>query len=107
MQFPKAPITFAQQVDLLEDRGLVINDKESAAFYLSHINYYRLGTYWWSFIEDHQNHTFKSATTFEQVLNLYSFDRELRLLLLDAIAQSLGSGLFLPFVIKEKCKTCP
>ena len=85
MQFPKAPITFAKQVDLLEERGLVINDKEAAAFYLSHINYYRLGTYWWSFIEDHQNHTFKSGTTFEQVLNLYSFDRELRLLLLDAI----------------------
>lgn len=45
MQFPKAPITFEKQVELLEKRGLVINNKESAAFYLSHINYYRLGTY--------------------------------------------------------------
>ncbi|GAA58329.1 hypothetical protein P20652_0183 [Pseudoalteromonas sp. BSi20652] len=85
MQFSKAPITFEKQVELLEKRGLVINNKKSAAFYLSHINYYRLGTYWWAFTEDHQNHTFKSGTTFEQVLNLYSFDRELRLLLLDAI----------------------
>lgn len=39
MQFSKAPITFEKQVKLLEKRGLVINNKESAAFYLSHINY--------------------------------------------------------------------
>lgn len=85
MQFVKRPLTFAQQVELLEERGLIINDKEEAVFYLSHINYYRLGTYWWSYIEDHQKHTFRSGTKFEQVLNLYSFDRELRLLLLDSI----------------------
>jgi len=85
MRFSKHPLTFEQQVDLLIERGLHVEDKKSAIFYLSHINYYRLGTYCWSFIENHQNHTFKSDVTFEQVLNLYSFDRELRLLLLDAI----------------------
>jgi abortive infection bacteriophage resistance protein len=85
MQFIKRPLTFVEQVKRLEERGLIVDDKKSAAFYLSHINYYRLGTYWWSFIEDHQKHTFKSGTTFEQVLNLYSFDRELRLLLIDSI----------------------
>jgi abortive infection bacteriophage resistance protein len=85
MQFPKLPLAFEKQVDLLIERGLQVKDKKSAIFYLSHINYYRLGTYAWSFIDDHQRHTFKVGTTFEQVLNLYSFDRELRLLLLDAI----------------------
>ncbi|MEI8641428.1 Abi family protein [Pseudoalteromonas sp. Hal099] len=59
--------------------------KNQQPFILAISIIHRLGTYWWSFIEDHQNHTFKSGTTFEQVLNLYSFDRELRLLLLDAI----------------------
>jgi abortive infection bacteriophage resistance protein len=85
MQFPKDSLTFEQQLERLIERGLHVEDKQSAAAYLSHINYYRLGTYWWSFIDDHETHTFKADTTFNQVLNLYAFDRELRLLLLDAI----------------------
>jgi abortive infection bacteriophage resistance protein len=85
MQFSKDPLTFLQQVEHLIERGLQIEDPKSAADYLRHINYYRLGTYWWSFIDDHETHAFKTGTTFKQILNLYVFDRELRLLLLDAI----------------------
>lgn len=85
MQFPKDSLPFEQQVERLIERGLHVEDKETAAAYLSHINYYRLGTYWWSFISNHESHTFKAGSTFSQVLNLYIFDRELRLLLLDAI----------------------
>lgn len=85
MHFSKDSLTFEQQVERLIERGLHVDDKQNAAAYLSHINYYRLGTYWWSFIEDHEKHTFKADTTFNQILNLYVFDRELRLLLLDAI----------------------
>jgi abortive infection bacteriophage resistance protein len=85
MQFSKDSLSFEQQIDRLIERGLHVEDKQSATAYLSHINYYRLGTYWWSFIEDHETHTFKTDATFNQVLNLYVFDRELRLLLLDAI----------------------
>jgi len=81
MHFSKDSLSFEQQIE----RGLHVEDKESASAYLSHINYYRLGTYWWSFIDDHKAHTFKAGATFNQVLNLYVFDRELRLLLLDAI----------------------
>jgi abortive infection bacteriophage resistance protein len=85
MRFSKDSLTFEQQIDTLIGRGLHVEDRTSATTYLSHINYYRLGTYWWSFIEDHESHTFKANTTFSQILNLYAFDRELRLLLLDAI----------------------
>jgi abortive infection bacteriophage resistance protein len=85
MLFSKDSLTFEQQIDRLIERGLQVEDKQNATAYLSHINYYRLGTYWWSFIEDHETHTFKTGATFNQVLNLYVFDRELRLLLLDAI----------------------
>jgi len=85
MKFSKQPISFEQQVELLIERGLVVEDKDKASFYLSHINYYRFGSYAWSFIEDHKNHVFVKGTTFEQVLDLYIFDRELRLLMLDAI----------------------
>lgn len=85
MQFSKGSLSFEHQLDQLIERGLQVDDKKSAASYLNHINYYRLGTYWWSYIDDHQAHTFKAGTTFEQILNLYVFDRELRLLVLDAI----------------------
>jgi abortive infection bacteriophage resistance protein len=82
--FLKTP-SFEQQIGRLIERGLHVEDKQSAAAYLRHINYYRLGTYWWSFIEDHKTHAFIAGATFNQVLNLYVFDRELRLLLIDAI----------------------
>ena len=62
-----------------------ISDLSQAEFYLQHLNYYRLGAYWLPFESDHKTHTFRSGTKFEEVLNLYLFDRELRLLMLDAI----------------------
>lgn len=83
--FNKPPTTYAQQLVLLTDRGMRIDDPDRAAFYLQHLNYYRLGAYWLPFEADHGSHRFISGTSFEDVLNLYIFDRELRLLLLDAI----------------------
>ncbi len=83
--FTKPPTTYAQQVALLQARGMQVGDPAAAAFYLQHINYYRLGAYWLPFEADHGSHRFQPGTRFEQVLNLYIFDRELRLLVLDAI----------------------
>lgn len=83
--FTKPATTYAEQVALLQKRGMVIDDPASAAFYLQHLNYYRLGAYWLPFEADHGSHTFKPGTRFGEVLNLYIFDRELRLLVLDAI----------------------
>lgn len=62
-----------------------IPDKVKARHYLSHINYYRLVAYWLPFEADHETHTFKEGTDFDRVIELYVFDRELRLALLDAI----------------------
>lgn len=83
--FSKPATTFAQQVALLQNRGMVIADPARAEFYLSHLNYYRLGAYWLPFEADHSTHTFRPGTRFEDVLDLYIFDRELRLLVMDAI----------------------
>lgn len=85
MQFTKPPKKFEQQVALLESRGMVIDDSERAKRYLSHLNYYRLSAYWLPFEETHFPHRFKEGTTFNTVLEHYIFDRELRLLLIDAI----------------------
>lgn len=83
--FSKPATTHAQQVDRLQQRGMVVDDRTEAEFYLQHLNYYRLGAYWLPFEADHASHIFQPGTRFSDVLNLYVFDRELRLLVLDAI----------------------
>jgi abortive infection bacteriophage resistance protein len=83
--FSKPPKTLDEQVSLLESRGMLIPDREQAKFYLQHINYYRLRAYWIFFESDVVDHRFILNTEFQSVLDLYIFDREFRLLILDAI----------------------
>ena len=83
--YTKPPTSFADQVSLLEQRGLVIADKAKAEFYLSQLNYYRFAAYCLPYEQDHASHQFQAGTQFDDVFNLYVFDRELRLLVLDAI----------------------
>jgi abortive infection bacteriophage resistance protein len=83
--FTKPATTHADQVALLQKRGMIVPNIPYAIFHLKHLNYYRLGAYWLPFELDHATHTFRSGTTFDEVLSLYIFDRELRLLVLDAI----------------------
>lgn len=64
---------------------MTVADEQQAIFHLGQVNYYRLGAYWLPFEKTHHPHCFKPNTQFEQVWDLYIFDRELRLLLLDAI----------------------
>ena len=85
MRFSKPATTFDQQIDLLIERGMDIPDRDTARHYLAHLNYYRLGAYWLPFEADHTSHAFKPNTHFDDVVNLYIFDRELRLLVMDAI----------------------
>ena len=62
-----------------------IPDRDYAHHYLTHLNYYQLGAYWLPFEADHSTHAFRPDTHFDDVINLYVFDRELRLLVMDAI----------------------
>lgn len=83
--YSKPPLALAQQVRQLADRGLVMPDPAKAEYYLAHLNYYRFAAYCLPFEQDHDTHTFRPGTCFDDILNLYIFDRELRLLVLDAI----------------------
>jgi abortive infection bacteriophage resistance protein len=85
MIYNKATTTIQQQIHQLEARGLAIADEGLAAHYLSNISYYRLAGYWWPMQVDKTNHIFKPNSKFEDVIALYNFDRELRLLLFDVI----------------------
>jgi abortive infection bacteriophage resistance protein len=85
MKFNKPHLTLEQQLKLLEDRGLIVSDRQQAKYYLGHLNYYRLSAYWFPFKQSHTTNNFRPNTSFEDILNLYVFDRELRLHILDAI----------------------
>mgnify|MGYP003110063927 CR=1 FL=1 len=85
MDFNKPARTLDEQIALLRERGMRINDPRRARHYLKHLNYYRLTAYWLPFEAEHETHQFKQGSCFDDVLNLYVFDREFRLLLLDAI----------------------
>lgn len=60
-------------------------DEHQAIHFLSNISYYRLKGYWWDMQSDRANHTFANGSYFEDVLERYTFDRHLRLILFDAI----------------------
>lgn len=83
--FKKKPLTIPEQLAQLNNRGLIIHDIEAATHALSHISYYRLAGYWWSMQADKDAHLFKPNSKFSDVISLYHFDRDLRILLFDVI----------------------
>ena len=90
MRFNKPALALADQVQLLQQRGLDVEDAARAEHYLSNIGYYRLSAYSLPFEQptpagQARRHQFKPGVTFEQVLGLYVFDRKLRLLVMEAI----------------------
>lgn len=85
MIYSKSPLSIIQQIEQLKQRGLIISDEISANHYLSTIGYYRLSGYWWPMQSDKVKHIFKPESTFENIISIYNFDKELRLLLFDVI----------------------
>lgn len=83
--FKKTPTTIDEQIELLKSRGLTIPNERLAKSYLSHISYYRLGEYWHSMQHDKERHLFKPNSNFTDVIALYNFDAELRILLFEVI----------------------
>ena len=83
MNYKKPPLSFEQQAELLISRGLQA-DKQELIAKLRVVNYYRLSGYWYPFRHP-GNDTFKPNTTLEKIWRRYTFDRQLRLLAMDAI----------------------
>lgn len=83
MQYAKPALTFDEQVTLLAARGLIIEDRAAAAEILSRISYYRLSAYWHPY--KRADDSLKPDASFAAVVQLYEFDRHLRLQVMDAI----------------------
>lgn len=83
MKYDKPPLTFERQVGRLKERGLIVDQPETAVQSLQTISYYRLSAYFLPFQEKPDQ--FNQGTRFEDILQLYEFGRRLRFIFLDAI----------------------
>jgi abortive infection bacteriophage resistance protein len=90
--------SFAEQLELLKSRGMVVTDEPAALDYLEHVGYYRLSAYWYPFrqfevVQDSKNgrlatmamDEFHPDSQFVDAVRLYLFDKQLRLQVMDAL----------------------
>jgi len=81
--YSKPHLTYQEQVDLLKKRNLIVTNEAYALEKLKHISYYRLSAYFLPFcISKNQ---FITGTRFEDIIELYHFDKELRILTFSVI----------------------
>lgn len=86
--FQKPALATEQHIELLQDRGLKIENKTLAHHTLSYIGYYHLSAYALTFQNadnSPNHHDFMAGTRFEDILKIYDFDRNLRVLIIDAV----------------------
>lgn len=74
--------TYAEQLQILRDRGLRVDDADAALQVLQYHSYYRFSAYRFPF-QDSKDH-FKAGTSFSDIWNLYHFDLGLRQLVSEA-----------------------
>lgn len=89
MKYQKHPLSIAEQIAKLEERGLLFENKEVAKNYLGNISYYRLRAYTYPF-QDNTNpeldHQFiRDDISFQDIVDLYIFDRRLRALVFNEL----------------------
>lgn len=82
MKYGKPSLTYEQQADLVLSRGLAA-DRRVLIEKLRAVGYYRLCAYWHPF--KRPDNSFEPDTALETVWQRYTFDRQLRLMVMDAI----------------------
>jgi abortive infection bacteriophage resistance protein len=106
--YKKPWLSFDEQLESLIKRGLLVEDKFVALNHLERIGYYRLSGYWFPFrkrlnksdascitftksISSKENtyasDEFLEGTTFKNAVDLYFFDKRLKMLAIDALEQ--------------------
>ena len=85
MKYTKQAISKTEQINILKQRGLIIDDDIQIEKALDVISYFRLADYWRHLETDCHTHKFKADSHFSHVLDCYYFDKELKSLLFSAI----------------------
>lgn len=93
--YTKPHLSFTDQLALLMERGLVVTDQAKAVLHLQRIGYGRLAPYWQPFqqivpdpadaMRTIRSDQFRTGAEFRHAVDLYLFDKQIRLLFLDAI----------------------
>lgn len=82
--------SFNEQLQLLLQRGLTVDDPQAALRTIERIGYYRLAGYFYPLRQTNppgqpgRRDAFMRGASFELIVQLYEFDKQLRLLVLDA-----------------------
>lgn len=79
----KEPKSFDEQIEILQSRGVIISDKAKAKFVLSNLNYYRFSAY--LLHAKNEDDTYKENTEFDEIYNIYLFDKKLRNILMSLL----------------------
>lgn len=85
MSAGKPPKTYREQIQILRDRGLEVPNPQAAEDCLAHHNYYRLSAYRFPLAIPGDPDRFQSGTRFDDLWELYHFDRALRQLVAEAV----------------------
>lgn len=118
--YTKPHLSYAQQLDLLKQRGLTVENEEHALWHLENLGYYRLSGYFYPFrvLPQHDEGAvdrnrprerlseFTQGAIFSQVAELYTFDQSLLLLSMQAIERlevSLRAKIAYQMASKHPC----
>lgn len=109
----KYATTIEEQIQKLKDRGLIIEDERKAAEVLLDVGYYRFGSYLFPYEITYPNkvdrtHILKAGTHFEDALDLYYFDSDLRILLLKYITRiEINLRTYITYFVSNQYKNNP
>lgn len=70
--------TIDEQVNILRDKGMIIDDEFYVKDVLLRENYFFLSGYRHPFLIDSKSRNYKKGTTFKELYSLFEFDRQLR-----------------------------
>lgn len=73
MQYMKGPLTYAVQLQQLQQRGLYVADPARAIYFLERVGYYRLMGYLFPFRRMGSD-DYNAGATFEDAVARYEFD---------------------------------
>lgn len=109
---PKKATYLHEQIALLRSRGMVITDEQKAEEILLDVGYYRLGFYAYPFEINPQqqprDHTYKPDTDFNQIVELYYFDHDLRHILMRYISRiEVNIRTFITYTVSNYYRTDP
>lgn len=103
-EYDKKAISIDQQLNLLEEKGMLIDNWQTAKERLSLIGYYRFSGYAYPFRNPIDHSSFIEDTTFDKIFRIYDFDRRFKTLLLSYLGR-IEVALRTQIIDKFSCGT--